>query len=253
MHAVLEWNFLFPELSLCGHAGGRDALALSLKLDGQAILSLAEAAGPMMVGFGLVEERDGAQFYNTQVFVTGGAVHHVHRKVNLATYGKLQDGKYFAAGTSVDTFDLKAPWRGAGLIYNDAWNPGLSYLAGIFGATMLAIPVSSAIEAVGDGFDNPSAWNVNLTFLSLTYGMPLVMANRIGQEDGLTFWGGSRVLNAAGQTEAVADSDDERLVVAELDYSEVRRSRFLLPVIRDANPRLILSELQRRNTGSVHR
>src|SRR6218665_1948507 len=89
----------------------------------------------------------------------------------------------------------------------DLWNPALVHALACDGDTLLAAPVSSAREAVGAGFDNPSAWDINLRFYALTYGVAIVMANRVGSEG---------------------------LIIGESDYESVRQARFLLPTVRDA-------------------
>jgi predicted amidohydrolase len=235
---------VFPELSLTGHGGGADALRVAMPAAHAHVETLARAADSLQITFGLVEEAEGAQFYNTALTLRDGAVVHAHRKVNLATYGRLDDGKHFGAGRRVDTFACRPPWRASVLICADTWNPALVHLAALQGATLLVTPVSSAREAVGGDFDNPAGWDVNTAFHALTYGMAVVMANRVGTERDLTFWGGSRVLDAHGRVVARAE-DRETLLVAQLDYEDVRAARYRLPTVRDANVALLRAELER--------
>lgn len=236
---------LFPELSLTGHGAGRDALALAIGAGHALVTRLAQASAGMCTVFGLIEERPAAQFHNTAIAVRDGSTVFIHRKINLATYGKLDDGKHFAAGGRVDTFALDARWRAAVMICADAWNPALVHLAAAQGATLLLLPVSSALEAVGDDFDNVQGWETNLRFHASTYGMPVLMANRVGSEGELTFWGGSRILDPFGRVLAVADGRGEALVSTELDFEQVRRARYLLPTVRDANLPLLQREIDR--------
>ncbi|ALL68633.1 Glutamine amidotransferase chain of NAD synthetase [Paraburkholderia caribensis MBA4] len=225
---------LFPELSLCGHSAGKDALRLALRLDHPAIAALAEASVDLHTSFGFIEEAPGGQFYNSQATVTRSRVVHVHRKVQLATYGKLRDGLYYAPGAELGAFDIDSRWRVATPICNDLWNPGLVHDLMCDGVTLLAAPISSAREAVGGGFDNPSSWELNLRFYAVTYGVAVVMANRVGTEGMLGFWGGSRILDPFGNAVATGSMTDEELVVGELDYASLREARFLLPTVRDA-------------------
>lgn len=236
---------LFPEMSLTGHGAGAEVLRLSLKHDDPHLTRLAEATGDMMTIVGLMEEAIAAQFYNTAIVLQAGKQVFLHRKVNLATYGRLEDGKHFAAGRYVDTFELGGPWRSSVLICSDLWNPGLVNLAALHGCTVLFAPISSAIEAVGGEFDNPAAWDLNLRFYGMIYGLPLIMANRVGCEGDLQFWGGSCIVDGFGQIVAQADREAETLVTAELDYDTVRRARYLLPTVRDSNLALVLRETQR--------
>jgi N-carbamoylputrescine amidase len=236
---------VFPELSLVGHAAGADTLRLAMSRDDPLLGEIARACGSMCAVVGLIEEAPAAQYYNSAVALRDGGVVAVHRKINLATYGRLEDGKHFAAGHSVDTVAVGAGWRASMMICADLWNPPLVHLAALQGVTVLLVPVSSALEAVGGEFDNPGGWDVNLRFHALTYGLPVAMANRVGREAGLTFWGGSRVLDAFGRTLATADGPGEALVAARIDYEDVRRARYLLPTIRDANTTLLRRELAR--------
>jgi N-carbamoylputrescine amidase len=236
---------VFPELSLTGHAGGADAMQLALSHDDPLVGEIARAAGPVLTVFGMVEEAAAAQFYNTAVAVRDAAIVGLHRKIHLATYGRLEDGKHFAAGRCVETFDVAPGWRACVMICADLWNPPLVHLAAVQSATLLLAPVSSALEAVGDDFDNPAGWEVNLRFYALTYGLPIAMANRVGREGDLSFWGGSRIVDPFGGTIAQAGNDREELVQARVDIADVRRARHRLPTVRDANLPLLSREIAR--------
>ncbi|HVF65963.1 MAG TPA: nitrilase-related carbon-nitrogen hydrolase [Casimicrobiaceae bacterium] len=236
---------LFPEMSLTGHGAGADTLSLAIGRDHPHVTAIAQASGRMCTVFGLIEERPAAQFHNSAFIVRGGDVIFVHRKINLATYGRLEDGKHFGAGRSVDTCDVDDRWRASVMICADCWNPSLVHLAALRGTTLLLAPVSSALEAVGAEFDNPRGWEVNLAFYAMTYGMPVMMANRVGNEGELTFWGGSRILDPFGSALVQAAGDEETLLRATLDYDRLRKARYLLPTVRDANLPLLQQEIER--------
>jgi predicted amidohydrolase len=240
---------LFPELSLTGHGAGSEAIRLAIGRDHHVVADIAHASGEMCTVFGAIEEAPAAQFYNAAIAVRGGRMLHVHRKVNLATYGKLEDGKHFAAGTRIDTMALDDKWTASVLVCADTWNPPLVHLAAVQGVTLLMVAVSSALEAVGGEFDNPQGWDTNLRFHAMTYGLPVMMANRVGAEGDLTFWGGSRILDPFGRVLAQAEGRREELVHATLAFDDVRRARYLLPTLRDANLPLVARELARVMEG----
>ena len=235
---------LFPEMSLTGHSAGGWTLDLAMRQSHPLVTRIAEAAGEMTVTFGLIEEGPAAQFYNSAFTVRRGKVLHIHRKVNLATYGLLEDGKHFAAGRYVETFGIDRLWRAATLICNDIWNPALVHLAALHGATMLLAPVSSAREAVGANFDNPGGWATACRYTAMVYGMPVLFANRTGLEQGFNFWGGSCIVDAFGRTVSEAGTE-EGLTVADLHYDDVRRARYQLPTVRDSNLDLVAREIDR--------
>lgn len=235
---------MFPELSLTGHSAGPETLRLARTRDDEIVTRLAKASGAMTTIFGLIEEAAAAQFYNTAMVVKDGHLHFHHRKINIQTVGLLDEGKHFATGRYLETFGLGGQWRASVPICADVWNPALVWLAALQGATILFTPVSSAVEAVGAEFDNPSGWETNLKFYAMTYGFPVVMANRVGKEGDLTFWGRSRILDPFGREIARA-GDGEELITAEIDYEVVRNARFLLPTVRDSNFALVLRETER--------
>lgn len=242
---------LFPELSLTGYRLGNTIIDVALNRDDALIGRIADAAADMTVVLGFVEEGPAAQFYNSAVALSGGKLVFLHRKLNLPTYGNLEEGKLFAAGSYVETFAPTRPWRAGVLICADLWNPALVHLAMVHGATLLLAPVNSAVDAVGAEFSNPHGWRLTTDFYSMIYAMPILMANRVGVEDGVHFWGGSRIVDPYGRVVAEADNESECLLEATLDYQDVRQARFQLPTVRDSNLNLVRREMERLaiNTG----
>ena len=241
---------VFPELSLAGHGAGEHALKLAITRDDRALLELARDCTSLCAVVGFIEEAPGALFYNSVATLHAGRVVHVHRKIALATYGRLDDGKFYGHGERLDQFALPGDprWRVATPICADLWSPALMHRLARDGATLCAAPVSSAVEAVGTEFDNPRGWETVLRAHALVYGLPVVFANRVGQEGALHFWGGSRIVGPRGETLAQSESPREELVVASLDYDAVRNARFDLPTVRDA--RAIDTILAQRAPGN---
>lgn len=235
---------VLPELSLTGHYGPERLLTAAMSRNDPRLTQLAEAAGPMAVSVGFIEEGPAAQFYNTAAVLRDGKLIHLHRKVNLPTYGKLEEGKHYASGRFVESFGLDAHWTAGLLICADVWNPALTHLAFLQGATLLICPVSSGVEAVGADFDNPGGWALTCRFYAMMYGAPMIMVNRTGVERDLHFWGGSRIVDPFGKELAVAGTDEE-MITAVLDYDLVCHARHLLPTVRDSNLALVLRETQR--------
>jgi N-carbamoylputrescine amidase len=77
----------------------------------------------------------------------------------------------------------------------------------------------------------------------MIYGVPIVMANRVGSDQGLRFWGGSQVVDPFGAVVVQGDGHREELLCAKLDYEAVRQARFQLPTLRDSNRDLVHREI----------
>ncbi len=234
---------VFPELSLTDYATHPDVAGCARTVASPELRRLADEAGDMTVSLGFIERAADGRAYNAQALLSGGRCLHVHRKVNLPTYGNLREGLHYAAGRTVEAARLPRGLSVATLICADAWNPALPWLAALQGIDLLIVPVASALGAV-QGFDNPGGWDVNLRHTAMTYGLPVMMANHCGGRGDLQFWGGSRILDASG-TERARLGPDPGLAVARLDRAEVAAAREKLPTVRDADPALISAELAR--------
>lgn len=235
---------VFPELSLTGYALSDESFRLARSRHSTVVRQIAEASEGLTTQFGFIEEGPAAQYYNAVLAVRDGKIEHLHRKVNLPSYGKLDENKHFATGRFMETATLDDTWRYAIVICADAWNPALIHLAAMNGATLLSVPISSSVDAVDGEFSNPHGWDLAVRFYAMMYGMPVIMTNRVGLEEGHRFWGGSAIIDAHGRILHQA-GDEPELVVGELDYGQVREARFHLPTVRDSNFGLIQREVNR--------
>lgn len=235
---------VFPELSLTGYVLSDDSFRIARTRHSKVVREIAEASAGITTQFGFIEEGPAAQFYNATLAVRDGEIEHLHRKVNLPSYGNLDESKHFATGRFMETAKLDETWRYAIVICADAWNPALIHLAAMNGATLLSVPISSSMNAVDGEFSNPPGWDLAVRFYAMMYGMPVVMTNRVGIEGDHQFWGGSAIIDAHGRLIQQA-GDGPELIVAELDYNQVREARFYLPTVRDSNFSLIQREVNR--------
>jgi predicted amidohydrolase len=229
---------LFPELSLTGFQLGRRTPEVAMRRDDARLLELARLAPPMLVVLGFVEEASPGEYYNAIAYLQGGRVIDVYRKINLPTYGGLEEGKWYHEGDDLVLVECKPHWRTCGLICADLWNPALVHCAMLRRPELLLAPVNSASAIVSEAFSNENNWQTNVTFYAMLYGIPVLMANRYGAEGDAWFWGGSRILGPRGEVLAQAD-DRECLISATLDLASIAAARFDHPAMRDANTPLI--------------
>jgi len=71
----------------------------------------------------------------------------------------------------------------------------------------------------------------------------------VGYEDGVNFWGGSRVLDPFGDALVQAPLFEEGVFDATIDPAEVRRARLSAPLLEDDNVDLTMRELRRITDG----
>jgi len=237
---------VFPELSLTGYLLRDQVPELALRLDDRRLSPLLRAAKEVDVLFGCVEEGDGHRYHNAAVFLSGGRVAHVHRKVYLPTYGMFDEGRDFAAGDRLRAFD--APFGRAGaLICEDAWHPSAAWLLALEGAEVLFVQSAGPSRGArkGRGVTSVGVWNDLVRVTAQFQTAFVVYVNRVGYEDGLNFGGGSIAVDPFGRTVASLDALEPGLAVAELDAEVLRRARTAYPLLRDENLDLAWRELDR--------
>jgi predicted amidohydrolase len=224
---------IFPELSLTGyrllHLTSRVALA-----PGDPLLArLAEAAGPMRVVAGFVEEDGRGVLYNSAVLFSGEAPAAIRRKLYLPTYGIFQESRFLGAGRRLDP--VSTPWGKLGLlICEDLWHPELARRLAAAG-TKLLIVVSAGPGTVGSGSSPASSesWELLTRSSALLNTCWVAYCNRVGWEEGSFYPGGSHVVRPGGEVLARAPLLDEHLLVADLDLRDSDRLRWRLPLLDD--------------------
>jgi predicted amidohydrolase len=244
---------VFPELNLTGYALGAVADDVALEPDDETITALADDAEDLGVVVGCVEQGR-VQTYNSALFLERGSVLHVQRKTYLPTYGRFEEHKHFTPGHALRAFDSRLG-RLAILICNDAWQAPLAFVAVHDGARVLLVPACSSLQA-GAGTDPAEIerdWQDLLRFHARFLQAYVVFVNRVGEEAGLRFWGGSQVVDPWGRVIAQAPHGEPALLTAELDLGAVRRRRRELPLLKEGRLGLLARELDRllRDTGDA--
>jgi predicted amidohydrolase len=235
---------VFPELSLSGYSVGELTEDVAIAAGDPALLGLAEQARGLGVAVGFVEQGP-VHTYNSMAYLDEGNVVHVQRKAYLPTYGRFDERKHFSPGQSLAAFDARGT-RIALTICNDAWQPAVPVLAVHDGARILVVPACSSAPADPAGAEQIARdWRDLLHFHSRFLQTYVLFVNRVGSEAGLTFWGGSAVLDPWGDVVAQAPPMDPALLVCDLDLAAVRRARRALPLIKEARLGLLARELDR--------
>jgi predicted amidohydrolase len=241
---------IFPELGLTGYY----VKDLVPNLAAQPV-SYDPVLGPLLAAsrdldliVGFIEQDPRYRYYISAAYLSNERLLHLHRKVYLPTYRLFDDARFFAAGDSFRAFDTR--WGRMGLaICEDAWHLSTAYVLWQDGADFIVDVASSPGYGVASDQPGKLASETTVNAFLRTYAELLttfvLYVNRVGVEDGISFWGGSLALAPDGRELAAAPLFDEALVVAEVDVDALRRARLKLPVLRDERADLVRRELAR--------
>jgi NAD+ synthase (glutamine-hydrolysing) len=234
---------VFPELSMTGYFLKDQVPDVALRINAPEVTALRDASrlANIDVVAGLVLESDSHRFYNASMYISAGEIVHVHRKVYLPTYGLFDEQRYVAAGNRFRAFAAplggrsERPWRAGMLICEDLWHPSAAALLARQGVDLFICPSASPGSGVlqGEALGTARSYDVmTRTYAQLFTGY-VIYCNRTGFEDGVGFWGGSRVVGPHGAVLGTLPGAAETTLFHTLERSELRRARVTYPLLRD--------------------
>ncbi len=240
---------IFPELSLTGYSL-RDLVHEVTQLSYRHhphFEKLLELSKTIHIITGGVELTPRGKIHNAVMLFADGEMKIVHRKIYLPTYGMFEENRYFLPGESVRSFETPGGRWGT-LICEDIWHLSLPYLLAQDGADVIVAIAAGPTRLGGDTTGKPAIANVNLEH-HRTYARLLscyfIFCNRVGFEDGISFWGGSTIISPMGTTIEQAPFFDDAMIYCNILHEEIVRARRESRHALDERPEFVLKELKR--------
>ena len=179
-----------------------------------------------------ISDREGESIFNAQVLVNArGEVLGKYRKTHLVTAAPLDERVCLSPGNEfvarkIDNFEV-----GLSICYDLRFPEMARTLVVKHGANVIV---------------NSSAWPVvraeHLKILAVARAVEnqsyVMIANRVGTDDGVTFCGSSMIVDPSGKTLGVASPDREDLITAEISVDVIAQVRNLVRVFDHRRPEL---------------
>ena len=240
---------VFPELGLTGYLLQDLNAEVAMAADDPRLLALAQRAGPMSTVVGFVERAPDEQLLIAAALMEDGAIRHVYRKSYLPNYGLFDEQRFFGAGNRLRAVDSRIGVRVGLCICEDFWHLPVPYLLALDGAQIL-INISSSpgrdiAATTPGGLGTAESWGTIMRAYAQLTTTFVVFVNRVGVDESVTFWGGSQVIDPAGDVVFAAPLLDSGLFTCEIDLDDVRRERTAMTLLRDERPEFVLRNLER--------
>ena len=224
---------IFPELHLTGYTLRDEVSHLAESIPGPSTRKVEKVAKEhgVHIIFGMPEESEvKGVIHNTAVFVGPKGLIGRYRKIHLPTHSVFEERRYYRPGQEAAVFKTDIGTIGLNICY-DLYFPELTRLQALQGAQLVVcISASPGLRRrFFEGFCLSRAME-NAVYLAYV--------NRVGIEEGLQFWGGSRVIAPNGSVLAQCKYDVEEFQVCKVDLNEVSRARAFIPTIKDLEPGL---------------
>lgn len=230
---------VFPELSLTGTLLEDIASDVAIR---EVPKTLLEKSKDIDIVFGAVEIGEDEFLYNTGYYLSNGEIIGKHRKVYLADYGKSTESRVYAHGNKIESFKTKFGKVGL-LMKEDFYHQSAQTILAQDGIKFLIVLSNDTVQfgmgEVGEELQMIAKTN------SLLNGVFTIVANRMGVEDGQSFYGQSFVVDSNGKMVVKAKAFEEECLTWDLDESEIRRTRIRRPLLKNENIRLSIEELIR--------
>jgi N-carbamoylputrescine amidase len=184
-------------------------------------------------------ERCGHAYYNSVAVIDAdGAVLGVYRKSHIPDGPGYEEKFYFRPGdTGFRAWSTRYGTIGVGICW-DQWFPESARAMMLLGAEMLFFPTAIGSEPHEPELDTRDPWQRAMIGHAVSNVVPVVAANRIGDEAGQRFYGSSFIADARGDKVAELGRSDEGVALASFDLDVLTRTRASWGFFRDRRPEL---------------
>lgn len=197
---------------------------------------LAAELGVVIIA-SLFEKRTQGLYHNTTAVIDAdGSYLGKYRKMHIPDDPGFYEKFYFTPGDlGYKVFKTRFATIGV-LICWDQWYPEAARITALMGAEILFYPTAigwASTQEIETNTEQYNAWQTIQRSHSVANGVHVVSVNRVGEEAGLKFWGGSFVSNPFGTVMFQGSHHDEETTVVELDLAKTDHYRTHWPFLRD--------------------
>jgi len=184
-------------------------------------------------------ESDGPHYYNSLAMIDDtGAVMGVYRKSHIPDGPGYEEKWYFRPGnTGFKIWPTRHGTIGVGICW-DQWFPEAARAMVLMGADILLYPTAIGSEPHDATLDTRHMWRRAMLGHAVANIVPIVAANRVGTEEGQTFYGTSFIADERGEIVSELDHNEQGRTLATFDLATVRATRAAFGFFRDRRPEL---------------
>ncbi len=182
-------------------------------------------------------EKDGPQYYNSIAMIDAdGSNLGLYRKSHIPDGPGYEEKFYFRPGnTGFKVWNTRYARVGVGICW-DQWFPECARAMTLGGAELLLYPTAIGSEPNNPGLDTKDLWQRAMVGHAVSNVIPVIAANRIGNEGGQVFYGHSFIADHRGEKIEELGRVETGVISAELDLIEIEKNRASFGFFRDRRP-----------------
>jgi len=160
------------------------------------------------------ESANGA-YYNSAAVIDAGKLTGVYRKMHVPNLPLYREQFYFSPGTlGFPVFETSRGRIGVQICWDNLFPEGARILA-LKGAEIIVSPTAASINT-------HSLWERAIMANAFANNLFIFRVNRVGQEEGISFYGRSFCANPWGEMVSDLAGGKESIVIADIDLAERR-------------------------------
>ena len=185
-------------------------------------------------------EKDQNNYFNSLVVLDAdGKIMDNYRKTHIPDGIGYEEKFYFKSGdTGFKVYDTSYGKIGVGICW-DQWFCECARALTLMGAEIIFYPTAIGSEPEIN-IDSKDHWQRVQMGHAATNMVPVIVANRIGQEHGescsLNFYGSSFITDYTGNIIAEASRDKEEIISANFNLKEIAKKRDYWGILKDRKP-----------------
>lgn len=182
------------------------------------------------------ERQAAGLYYNSMVVIDAdGSLLGTYRKMHIPDDPGFYEKFYFTPGDHGYQVYETAYGSIGTLICWDQWYPEAARITAMKGADLIVYPTAIGTlsrEGAREKEEFLDAWQTIQRSHAIANGCFVACINRVGNEEGIEFWGHSFVTGPFGQVLAEA-GETEEILTTEIDFSKIEEQRQTWPFFRD--------------------
>ncbi len=216
---------VFPELSLNGYMLMDSVYEDAFFLEELKVFEEFSRDIDIIIG---AATKEAHKIFNSALYFSQGRLLSTHHKNILPNYGMFQEARFFFRGEMVNSFETRFG-KAIMIVCEDLWSSGIiDYIATEKPALVYVLANSPARDFNESDLGIEKKWDKILSTTAILSGSHVVFANRVGFEDGLGFWGGSRIINPSGEIVSKAALFDREQLFGTINHSISSVKKYLL-------------------------
>ena len=179
-------------------------------------------------------EKDGPEYFNSIVIIDAdGSLLGLYRKSHIPDGPGYQEKYYFKPGdTGFRVWETLKGRIGVGICW-DQWFPEAARAMALLGADVLLYPTAIGAEPQDPALDTAARWRRAMVGHAVSNVIPVVAANRVGDEAGQVFYGTSFICDHIGEIAADLNRTEEGVITAAFDLDTIDQERAAWGFFRD--------------------